>query len=139
MNPIFIAFMRSFYIVTLAALFAACSASPTSPSEAGVMTLAPGESGSARGLTVKFLGVTSDSRCPADATCITAGDAAVAVETSWLGARRAFELQLNNPANQSATHGNNTITFSALAPYPFASRGGILPPDYRATFRVTRR
>ncbi|HQX82092.1 MAG TPA: hypothetical protein PKW63_10065 [Vicinamibacterales bacterium] len=130
--------MRSLSILAFAVLFAACS-SPTNPSEPGVMTLAPGESGSARGLTVTFLGVTSDSRCPGDATCVTAGDASVSLETSWLGTRRAFELQLNNPANRSATHGNNTITFSALAPYPFASRGNILPADYRATFGVTRR
>jgi hypothetical protein len=130
--------MRSFSILAFAVLFAACS-SPTNPSELGVVTLAPGESGSARGLTVKFLGVTSDSRCPGDATCITAGDATVAVETSSLGSRRAFELQLNNLANKSTTHGRYRISFDALAPYPFASRGNILPADYRATFRVTRR
>ena len=59
--------------------------------------------------------------------------------TTWFGGAREAELQLNNVDNNSTTHGRYRISFDALAPYPFASRGGILPADYRATFGVTRR
>src|SRR5690349_13713213 len=45
-------------------------------------TLAPGEAAGirdgSRELQVRFTGVTNDSRCPADATCITAGEATLA-------------------------------------------------------------
>ena len=104
-----------------------------------MVTLAPGESGQILDLTITFAGVTSDSRCPGDAVCITAGDATVAMTTTWFGGQREAELQLNNLANNSTTHGRYRISFEALAPYPFASRGNILPADYRATFGVTRR
>ncbi len=128
--------MRSFHVLVIAVLFAACSSSPTAPGEPHSVTLAPGESASILDLNVTFIRVTSDSRCPGDATCITAGDASVAIATTWLGSQREAELWLNNPASQSATHGRYRITFDALAPYPFASRG-ILPADYRATFHVS--
>jgi hypothetical protein len=124
--------------LAVAVLLAACCTAPTAPSKPVVVTLAPGQSGAALGLLVKFIGVTSDSRCPANVMCVWAGDASVALETSLLGSRREVELQLNNPANKSAAHGNYRITFDALAPYPFSPRG-ILPGDYRATFEVTGR
>lgn len=117
---------------------AACASSPASPTQPAVVTLAPGESSGAGGLTVKFIRVTADSRCPGDAVCIQAGDAQVATETTVLGSTKAAELYLVDPAKRTITHGGYTITFDALTPYPFLSLGPIAPSAYRATFKITR-
>ena len=54
----------------------ACDESPTGPTVTldQRFTLAPGETASieGRGVTLRFEGVTGDSRCPGDAVCIRA-------------------------------------------------------------------
>lgn len=127
----------STFVFTLAVVVSAsaCS-SPTTPSET-LLTLAPGQTGSAGALTVKFIGVTEDTRCPANAFCIQAGDATVALEAGALGTRRSFELQVLNPTNRATDVRGYTIEVEALAPYPF-SLDPIKPADYRVTLRVFR-
>lgn len=120
---------------------AACDSSPTAPTDPVVLILAPGQSEGANGLTVKFVGVTADTRCPLDAFCaqILGGDAVVAIETSFLGVRKEAELALTAPGRQSSSHGRFTVTFEELNPHPFLSRPPIVPANYRARFTITRR
>jgi hypothetical protein len=129
----------STFVFTLfvAASVAACSSSPTAPSTPTTVTLAPGQTTQIGALAVKFVGVTIDTRCPGDALCIQAGDAYVAFETSHLGGRREFELQLLNPTAKSTTHGDYSIALEDLTPYPFASMP-FPKSDYRAKVTVAR-
>ena len=120
----------------LAASSLACSSSPTAPIEAN-LTLAPGQTASAGTLSVKFIGVTIDTRCPANVMCIQMGDAYIALEASVANTRRAFELQVLNPMNRETEVRGFTITIESLAPYPFAPEP-IDPADYRVTLRVHR-
>jgi len=124
--------------LALLASLGGCDSSPTAPTGPIVLTLAPGQSGWANGLAVKFVGVTADTRCPADAFCIQAGDAFIRIETSWFGSSETAELQLANAAKRSTTRGSYRVECEALNPYPLLSRGPIAPGDYRARFRVTR-
>ena len=125
------------FTALLTITLAACSSSPSAPTGPTSVTLAPGQSTVVSGLSVKFVGVTLDTRCPADALCIQMGDAFVALETVMLGGRRAFELQLLNPTNRSTTHGSYSIELTELTPYPFAGQP-IAPGDYRAKLTVAR-
>ncbi len=129
----------SVFLVFLAALVSSCKSSPNAPSDPATLTLAPGASGTVGTLKVTFVRVTGDSRCPGDALCITAGDAQVALETTYLGAKHSNELALVAAAKRAVQRGTYTITFDALTPYPFASLGPVAPSAYRATFKVERK
>jgi len=124
------------FTVLVAASFAACSSSPTAPTDPALVTIAPGQSAQVGALSVKLVGVTIDTRCPANAFCIQVGDAFVKLEIASLGARRELELQLLNPTNRSTTHGNYSIELTEVTPYPFGSP--IAPGDYRVTLRIAR-
>lgn len=129
--------LSTFLFTTLiAASVAACSTSPTAPTNPTVVTMAPGQSTQVGALSVKFIGVTIDTRCPANALCIQVGDAFVALETTVLGARREFELQILNPTKRSTTHRNYFIELQEVSPYPFGEP--IKPADYRVTLRIAR-
>lgn len=99
-------------------------------------TLAPGETASLRGrsTSVRFVGVSGDSRCPADAICIQLGDAIVRIEVlSSGGGVTAYDLHTNDL--RPVAHGTLIITLVQLLPYPFSNRM-IQPSEYRATLHV---
>jgi hypothetical protein len=127
------------YLLLLAAAFVACDrpTTPTTPLNTQFV-LAPGEAREIEdtgGTEVRFNGVANDSRCPADAVCITGGDAHVQIRVaSGLGTR---EYILHTGDLKPVTHDDLTIHLVELAPYPFSSRT-IAPNEYRATLRVTR-
>lgn len=129
---------RAFALACLA-LTAACGGGPTSPAPplTATFVLAPGETVTIPGTStsLRFSGVEGDSRCPADAMCITGGDAVVVLEV--LGGRAGLRAELHTGNMRPATVGELTFTLQELAPYPFSSRT-IEPGDYRATITVTR-
>ncbi len=124
-----------FTALTLAAT-AACSSSPTAPVNS-TFTLAPGQSSTVGSLTVKFISVTLDTRCPLNAMCIQVGDAYIALEASVPGTRRAFELQLLNPLNRATELRGYTIEAKELSPYPYTVVP-TQPDDYRVQLNVYR-
>lgn len=112
-----------------------------SPSEADrpvdvMLTLAPGETRTVAGapLTIRFVGVTGDSRCPADAMCVLGGSATVAFEVSLGAAAQRVELQTGD--NRPATYDRFTLSLVELSPYPFSARP-ISPDEYRVRVRIT--
>ena len=119
----------------------ACDESPTGPTVSldTQFTLAQGETASVQGRSVRlrFESVTGDSRCPADAFCITGGDAIVKLAAAGDGGSVSLDLHTGDSSRASATYGNVKVTLLELQPYPFSSRT-IEPRDYRATLRVTR-
>lgn len=90
------------------------------------------------GLSIRLLAVLDDSRCPADVTCVWAGDAVVAVEVALGGERRAYGLHVN-PGTATgpgeADVGAYRVVLLGLAPAPLA---GVPIPQagYVATLRV---
>ena len=120
-------------------LMTACGESPTSPTTPlnVEFTLAPGESRRIEGepLTVTFVGVSGDSRCPADAICVLGGSATVAISVASGLSSRAYDLRTGDML--PVVHEGLTIALVALMPYPFSART-IAPNDYRATLKVTR-
>jgi hypothetical protein len=74
------------------------------------------------GLTITFVRVEDDSRCPTGVTCVWEGDAVVVITVSQ-GAQAATTLRLHvNPASkkQQAEHAGHVIRLIELTPYPAA-------------------
>jgi hypothetical protein len=109
---------------------------PTTPLNTEFI-LAPGQSTGISGapLTVRFNGVSGDSRCPADALCIQGGSADVRITASSEGSPREYVLKTGDM--RPVQHDGVTIALVQLSPYPFSSRT-IGPDEYRATLKVTR-
>lgn len=119
----------------------ACAGNPTSPSGVALgqeFSLRPGTSAvvEGAGLTVRFQAVVSDSRCPADALCIRAGEAVVALGAVFAGGGLSWEASTASPADVAV--GGYLVRLVRLEPYPVSSRT-IAPGDYRATLLVTSR
>ena len=86
-------------------------------------------------LTLTFNRVTSDSRCPTDVVCITAGDAVVSVSLADSASRVERELHTVGDLSQ-AKFSSYTIRLVELTPYPRSTRA-IDPRDYTATLQIT--
>jgi hypothetical protein len=101
-------------------------------------SLAPGQVATIEDTSVRvqFVGVSGDSRCPADALCIQGGDALVHVRVTD-GETREYDLHTGDEQRTVISHGAVRIALINLQPYPFSSRT-IQPEDYRASLRVTR-
>jgi hypothetical protein len=131
-----------FVCLLAATVAAACDESPTGPTVTidQRFTLAPGETASIQGYGVRlrFEGVTGDSRCPADALCITGGDAIVKVSASGDAGSLSIELHTGDSSRASVTYGSVKVSLVELSPYPFSSRT-ISPGEYRATLQVSVR
>ena len=86
-------------------------------------------------LRATFIGVPADSRCPATAECIWAGDAAVAITSSTgTGSSCPDTLHTANPT--LALCGNYLISLLELTPYPQVP-GQIPPGVYEARLRFS--
>jgi hypothetical protein len=131
--------VRYFFIVLCLGLVTACDepvTGPTVPLDSG-FELAPGNAVEIEtaSLYVKFNGVRGDSRCPADAICITGGDAIVGI-TAWSNGMTS-DYELHTGDLRPVRHNSFSIALVQLQPYPFSGRT-IAPGDYRATLRVSR-
>jgi hypothetical protein len=90
------------------------------------------------GLSITFDTVLSDSRCPIDAICVTAGEARVAMTLSTGSRNRVQREWRTNPTNDRVSFDDFSIELRELHPYP---SGGttIAPGDYVATIAVFER
>jgi hypothetical protein len=131
--------MRQILLLGLLAI-AACAEKPTQPTPVDQrIVLAPGQTAAvpSASLSVRFETVVSDSRCPATALCITAGDAVVRIDlVPDRGSQRSVDLHRTSEP-RAANHDGLTVTLVELSPYPLTFNS-IPAGDYRATFQVTR-
>ena len=100
--------------------------------------LVPGETATVDGaLSLTFEKVGEDSRCPTGVQCIWAGNGAVVMTVTPLGAP-SYSVQLNTTLTPSAaTAGTYRISFVGLKPYP--KQGSLIPAaSYIATLRITK-
>ena len=89
------------------------------------------------GARILFVGVTGDSRCPADVLCIRLGDATVRLRVFDAGAANDYELHTDHSQGDSLLHRDLRVELLQLQPYPFSNRV-ISPSDYRATIVASR-
>jgi hypothetical protein len=128
---------RPLAVFSLFALLANFGCTPSSPSIGVALgsefTLKPGETAriDSTDLGVFFFGVLSDSRCPANAICVQAGDAVVALRVG------TAEVELRSNTVPERTVGIYKVRVVKLEPYPFSTQP-IPPADYRASLVVTR-
>lgn len=117
-----------------------CS-SPSEPSTPSTVVLAPGETATYGALATRFIGVTADSRCPANALCILQGDASLTIEArvGRAGPTR-YALQVNDPVRRRVVHAGYVIQVDDLSPYPFtiATINPIPSDEYRVTLTFDR-
>jgi hypothetical protein len=136
--------MRRLVVLCLFAVTACDEANPVGPTVDlnERFRLAPQEVATVRDadVSVQFVSVTGDSRCPADALCIQGGDAIVhirVIDGSDGGAPSSYELHTGDSRRATVTHKQVRIALVELQPYPFSSRT-IAPGEYRATLTVSR-
>jgi hypothetical protein len=97
-------------------------------------TLKPGETARVQStdLRVTFVGVVNDSRCPADAVCIQAGDAVLALRVG------SADVELRSNSAPVRAVGVYNVRVKRVEPYVYTSR--VIPPDdYRAALVVDPR
>ncbi len=119
-------------LIFVAAFVVACGAQSTAPKFGENVTVRynaavriPSDT-----TTVRFTGVTADSRCPSGAQCIWAGDAAV---TFLVGGTQTVTLHTTEGQSSILVAGR-LLTLVSLAPYPSLSKT-IAQSDYVATIR----
>ncbi|MBC8024364.1 MAG: hypothetical protein H7Y89_00085 [Steroidobacteraceae bacterium] len=116
-----------------------CSAARTQETTATDLgeeiTLAPGATASVEGaeMTVRFVAVTEDSRCPLDVTCIWAGE--VKVQFAIRISQVASQMTLRE--GDSAAAGVYRVTLLRVEPRP-ASTARVVASEYRATLKIGR-
>jgi hypothetical protein len=133
--------MRLFVVVLCLIAVTGCDENPVGPTVGTNerFTLAPSEVATVRDvdLSIQFVTVSGDSRCPADAVCIQGGDALVHIRVIDGGSSSSYELHTGDSSRATVTHKQARIALVELQPYPFSSRT-IAPGDYRATLTVSR-
>ena len=87
------------------------------------------------GLSVRFVSVMGDSRCPIDAICIAGGDAIVRIHIASGTGRGDRDLHTGNL--EPVSFDNVQVRLVELVPYPFSGRT-TPQAEYRATLRVLR-
>jgi hypothetical protein len=100
------------------------------------ITLAPGAAVSVKttGLTLRFVAVTEDSRCPRDLTCVWAGEVRALLEIRE-SSRAASRLELLEGGSTVA--GGCRVTLVRVEPQP-TSTAKIAAQDYRATLKLDK-
>lgn len=98
--------------------------------------LGPGESATVQDLTIRFVEVAEDSRCPLGVSCVWEGNARVVLETVYQGVERAVALNTVSES-RSAVVGPYTIDLLRLDPYPDQHTLNGIPAEwYRVTLQV---
>lgn len=143
-------------VLSVSTLMAGCSdnASPIGPTGGPSSPSAPqmvdrtftlGPNGTATvdngtsSLNLRFKRVVSDSRCPGDALCMTAGTAVLEFDftSSKDGVSYGSTTQIpTDGPNSEAQLGAYSVDVEQLMPYPFASLPPINPEEWRATVRI---
>jgi len=129
---------RLLWILGGATLVVACGSSPDVPSLPATVILAPGESARAESVRVTFVKVTSDSRCPINAICASAGEATAIFNVTAHGIESSPELGVVDPAKRITVVGGIVVEFDDLQPFPFAGQPTD-PKNYRARVKISER
>ena len=117
----------------LALTLVACTQAPADPPLPTDITLKTGDQRAIRGVTVTFVGVKEDSRCPDNARCVWAGNAAVELRIE--GGADSVAITLNSGIEPKAIEVQGLrFTIASLLPTPVA--GGPTPASHDLTLHV---
>lgn len=120
----------------------ACDDEPAGPKPGESFTLGIGERATldAVHISVRFLAVSEDSRCPLQAQCVWAGDGAVVLEVAPADADAAEHTLHTNPESGpgAVVLAGYDLTLLGLGPYP-DTPGAIGPDEYTATLALYQR
>jgi hypothetical protein len=119
-------------VMTLPTFVCAINTAPTGHANIVVIV---GHTSRVGATSVTFRRVVSDSRCPLNAMCVTAGDAVAEFSVVSRGIEGQYELQLNDPAKRTVTHQGVVIEFQSLDPLPISGQPAN-PSSYRAKIEV---
>ena len=91
------------------------------------------------GLRVRFAAVVNDSRCPADVTCVWAGNAEVQIEAEAGGSREDLKLNTHGGDGfpKEARHKQYSVGLVSLSPHPRTDRKTVAA-DYVATLVIRK-
>ena len=128
-----------FALVLAAALSVGCHGNPASPSGQLPLTttLQVGQQVSVSGLRATFVAVTSDSRCPIDVFCVSAGEATLQFDLSANRRAARYDLKVSIPKPSPTPHEGFAIEVQSLQPRPSPDRP-TPQEDYRATVNISR-
>jgi hypothetical protein len=89
---------------------------------------------------VRFASVVNDSRCPADVTCVWAGNAEVLIEAEASGSRARLKLNTHGGANfpTEGRHKQYSVELVALSQHP-RKNSGKKATDYVATLVIRKK
>ena len=121
--------------MVFAVALAACGRDGSAATLNAPIQLAPGQSAvfDAEDLTVKFVGIDSDSRCPSDVACVWAGE--VIVRLTVRKDRRTKELSIKG--NENLPVDGFVVSVLEVLPPPKSTQR-IAPADYRVTLKVAQ-
>jgi hypothetical protein len=92
---------------------------------------------SSEGITIKFISVNEDSRCPANAICVWEGNARISLQLTDRKSTEVVELNTSTRFATEAKFGGYLIKLVSLLPYP-GTKEKIDPSEYVATLRITK-
>ena len=117
----------------LALVLVACKSAPADPPLPTDITLKTGDQRAIRGLTVTFVGVKEDSRCPDNARCVWAGNAAVELRIE--GGADSVAMTLNSGIEPKAI-GVRDLRFTIASLLPTPVIGAPAPASHDLTLHV---
>jgi len=128
-------------LIVLVALSTVACISTSAISMKQPFSLRVGETANVDGgkLSLTFVGVTKDSRCPRGVDCVVAGEGVV-VFLARVANGPSTDLSFKVTSGKGATNRfqGYIITITDLAPYPVYNRPPIMPADYRTRILVER-
>lgn len=130
------AFMKIMFL-TLLAMFGMVSMVAAQKTETLIVKRGHQKRAAKSDITIKFISVTEDSRCPTDTNCVWAGNATIEVLISDKhgGSKKAV---MNTTRGQLGDQYNGwAIYLSGLTPMPKGGKA-IEQKSYVATFTITR-
>jgi hypothetical protein len=127
--------------LAMAVLFSvpACTPGDLRVSTGKEFTLAPGQAAALQGenLSLKFEGVTGDSRCPRDVQCIWAGEVTSQVIATLAGSSSTLTIVQGGGSNGARTIIGGFEMTTKVEPYPVSSQK-IPARDYRLTVIIRK-
>lgn len=128
--------MKSMLLTIIALLFLTAIASASVPE---TVTLRHGQQKQAAGgeITIKFVSVTEDSRCPKGAQCVWSGNAKVQVKVANRGGGSKMMVMNTDQGPKGDQYDGLAVYLTSLTPVPRANVK-IAAARYIATFSVTR-
>ena len=143
--------MPSLLLFVAAALLPGCLGTATEHSQEGgepvrvrlrqEFTLRVGQRAAVEGdgLRVRFASVANDSRCPADVTCVWAGNAEVLIEAEAGGGRANLKLNTHGGDGfpKESRHQQYSVGLVALSPHP-RTDSETKATDYVATLVIRK-